>query len=112
LGGWIISTVLDQQLSEFGFEIQSRIRFEHFLDNAPRHLIKAKTEKLNPGAQVDKRYFVCQAGCNSWGGVKCYRLPDQIGAFWWHLMFRAELTGSIRAIHLKPIVPSVSREEA
>jgi hypothetical protein len=44
--------------------------------------------------------------------VKCYRLPDQIGAFWWHLMFRAELTGSIRAIHLKPIVAPVSREES
>jgi len=33
--------VLDQQVSEFGFEVHPRIFFEQFLDQLRWHLIKA-----------------------------------------------------------------------
>jgi hypothetical protein len=41
LGGRVIPTVFDQQLSKFGFEVHPRIPVEHFLDDLRRHLIKA-----------------------------------------------------------------------
>jgi hypothetical protein len=36
-------TVLDQQISKFGFEVRPRIPFEHFFDDLWRQLIKALT---------------------------------------------------------------------
>src|SRR5271154_7159355 len=51
--------------------------------------------------------LVFQTQWNSGRGVQSYRLPNQIGALWWHLMFQAELSGCFRAIHLKPIFPAI-----
>jgi hypothetical protein len=46
--GRILPAVLDQQISEFSFEIHSRIFFEHLLDQSGRYLIKAKPKKSSP----------------------------------------------------------------
>jgi hypothetical protein len=111
LGGRIIPAVLDQQISEFGLEVHSRIFFEDFLDHVRRHFIKAQAKQLEPGAKVNQCYLVCQPSCDSWRGVQRDRLPNEIGALGRDLMFRAELAGSIRAIHLKPIVAAVRRNQ-
>jgi hypothetical protein len=44
--------------------------------------------------------------CNAIG------LPNQIGTLWRHLMLQAELASSVCAIHLKPIVAAVSRNQS
>ncbi|HEX3342379.1 MAG TPA: hypothetical protein VHT68_24765 [Pseudolabrys sp.] len=104
--------VLDQQISEFRFEVDSRISFKHFLDDLRRHLIKAQTKQLEPGAEVDQCYLVCQPSCDSRRGMQCDRFPNQIGALWRHLMLRAELASSLCPIHLKPIVAAVSGNQS
>src|SRR6266446_9353938 len=36
--------------------------------------------------------------------MKCYCLPNEVGALWWHLVFVAKLASGIRSIHLEPVV--------
>jgi hypothetical protein len=108
----IVPTVLNQQSSELGFEVHPRISFEDLFDHRQGHLIKAQTQQLEPGAEVDQCDLVCQPSCDSWRGVERDRLPNQIGALWRHLVLRAEMPSSIRPIHLEPIVAAVSRNQS
>jgi hypothetical protein len=105
-------TVLDQQISKFGFEVRPWIFFEDFRHHLRRQLIKTQTKQLEPGAEVYQSYLVCQSSCDSRRGVQRDRLPNQVGALWRHLMLRAELPSSIRPIYLKPIVATVSGNQS
>ena len=102
-------TVFDQQISEFGLEIHPWIFLEHLLNHLWRHLIEAQAKQFEPGAEMHQCYFVCQASCDSWRCMKCYCLPNEVGALWWHLVFLAKLASGIRSIHLEPVVATVSR---
>src|SRR5712671_4171995 len=104
-------TVFDQQISELSLEIHPWIFLEHLLNHLWRHVIEAQAKQFEPGAEMNQCYLVCQPSCDSWRGVQRDRLPNEIGALGRDLMFRAELAGSIRAIHLKPIVAAVRRNQ-
>ena len=111
-GCWITPTVLHQQIAEFCLEVQSWIFVEHFLNHLRWHLIKAKTQQLEPSAQVDQRDLGCHPRCDARRGVQGDRLPDQIGALRRHLMLGAELASSIRAVHFEAILAKVSRNQS
>jgi hypothetical protein len=108
----IVPTVFDQQVSEFGLEIHPWIFLEHLLNHLWRHLIEAQAKQFEPGSEMHQCYFVCQAGCDSWRCVKCYCLPNEVGALSWHLVLLAELASGIRSIHLKSVVATVSRHQS
>jgi hypothetical protein len=93
-------------------EIHPRIFSEHFLDQLRRHLIKAETQEIEAGAEVDQRYLVRQPSWDFRRGVQRDRLPNQIGTLGRHTMLRAELASGIRAIHLKPIVSAARKNQA
>ena len=78
LCGGVVLAVLDQEIAELRFELHPRVFFEDFLENLRRHLIKAQTQKVETGAEMDQCYLARQPGRYSRRGVQSDRLPNQI----------------------------------
>ena len=102
LCGGVVLAVLDQEIAELRFELHPRVFFEDFLENLRRHLIKAQTQKVETGAEMDQCYLARQPGRYSRRGVQSDRLPNEIRTLRRHPMLRAEIARSIRAIDFKP----------
>jgi hypothetical protein len=111
LCGWVALAVFDQEIPKLRFEPHPRVFFEDFLKNLRRHLIKAQTQKVETGAEMDQRYLARQPGRYSRRGVQGDRLPNQIRALRRDLMLRAEIARGIRAIYFKPIIATVGRDQ-
>src|SRR5258707_14022667 len=60
---------------------------------------------------MDQCYLARQPGRYSRRGVQSDRLPNQIRTLRRHLMLRAEIARSIRAIDFKPIIATVWRDQ-
>ena len=70
LCGGVVLAVLDQEIAELRFELHPRVFFEDFLENLRRHLIKAQTQKVETGAEMDQCYLARQPGRYSRRGVQ------------------------------------------
>jgi hypothetical protein len=55
--------------------------------------------------------FARQPRGNSGRGMQRDRPPNHIGALWRHLMIYAEIANGIGAIHLKPVVAAIGRDQ-
>ena len=76
--GGVVLAVLDEEISEFRFELHPRVLFENFLENLRRHLIESQTQKVEAGAEMDQRYLACQPCGDSRGSMQSDRPPNQI----------------------------------
>jgi len=78
LCGGVVLAVLDQEIAELRFELHPRVFFEDFLENLRRHLIKAQTQKVETGAEMDSA--ISPASRVGIPGEVCQsdRLPNQI----------------------------------
>ena len=111
LGGWIVPTVLDQKVFEFLFETHARIFFEYLLNHLRRHLIEAETQEIESRTEMNQGYFAREPRGNSGRCMQRDRLPNHIGALWRHLMLYAEIASGIGAVHLKPVVAAIGRDQ-
>ena len=96
---------------EFGFETHARIFFEYLLEHLRRDLIEAETQEIEPRTEMNQGYFARKPRGNSGRGMQRDRLPNHIGALWRHLMIYAEIASGLGAIHLKPVVAAIGRDQ-
>src|SRR4029077_13321105 len=111
MGGRIVPTALDQKAFEFLFETHARIFFEYFLDHLRRDQIEAETQEIESRTEMNQGYFAREARGNSGRCMQRDRLPNHIGALWRHLMLYAEIASGIGAVHLKPVVAAIGRDQ-
>ncbi len=60
---------------------------------------------------MNQGYFARKPRGNSGRGMQRDRLPNHIGALWRHLMIYAEIASGLGAIHLKPVVAAIGRDQ-
>lgn len=103
--------VLDQKVFEFLFKTHARIFFEYILKHLRRHLIEAETQEIDSRTEMNQSYFARQPCGNPGRGMQRDRLPNHIGALRRHLMIYAEIASGLGAIHLKPVVAAIGRNQ-
>src|SRR5580658_608399 len=107
LRGGIASAMSYQKIAKRGLEVESRKGRQNICDDFRRDLIQAKSQKFQPGPEMDKGYFGGHSRCDPRGGVKGNGFPYLLCARGRDFVLFAKRSSHIGTIHLEAILAHI-----